>query len=120
MVLARHGFRRWSAIDLQASAQGVFQGASGFAVLAAGLWAGFLWGDDGRLPLLISGIAGGVFASRCWRVHTVEPARHLDVVERERRLADTDDGIASPRRSLGDARVERCVRRPSGSPAVAA
>jgi glycine/D-amino acid oxidase-like deaminating enzyme len=38
------------------------QGASGFAVLAAGLWAGFLWGADGRLPLLISGIAGGVFA----------------------------------------------------------
>jgi MFS family permease len=48
--------------DLQASAQGVFQSASGFAVLAAGLWAGFLWGADGRLPLLVSGIAGGVFA----------------------------------------------------------
>jgi MFS family permease len=46
----------------QGSAQGVFQGASGFAVLAAGLWAGFLWGADGRLPLLISGIVGGVFA----------------------------------------------------------
>jgi glycine/D-amino acid oxidase-like deaminating enzyme len=40
----------------------VFQGASGFAVLAAGLWAGFLWGADGRLPLLVSGIAGSVFA----------------------------------------------------------
>jgi MFS family permease len=48
--------------DLQASGQGVFQGLSGFAVLAAGLWAGFLWGADGRLPLLISGIVGGVFA----------------------------------------------------------
>jgi MFS family permease len=48
--------------DLQASAQGVFQGASGFAVLAAGLWAGFLWGADGRLPLLVSGIVGGLFA----------------------------------------------------------
>ena len=48
--------------ELQASAQGVFQGASGFAVLAAGLWAGFLWGADGRLPLLISGIVGAVFA----------------------------------------------------------
>ena len=48
--------------ELQASAQGVFQGVSGFAVLAAGLWAGFLWGADGRLPLLISGIVGGVFA----------------------------------------------------------
>jgi hypothetical protein len=48
--------------DVQASAQGVFQGLSGFAVLAGGLWAGFLWGADGRVPLLISGIVGGVFA----------------------------------------------------------
>ena len=48
--------------DLQASAQGVFQGATGFAVLTAGLWAGFLWGADGRLPLLVSGVVGGVFA----------------------------------------------------------
>jgi MFS family permease len=48
--------------DLQASAQGVFQGASGFAILGAGLWAGFLWGGDGHVPLLISGIVGGVFA----------------------------------------------------------
>jgi MFS family permease len=48
--------------ELQASAQGVFQGASGFAVLAAGLWAGLLWGADGRLPLLVSGVVGGVFA----------------------------------------------------------
>ncbi|GAY14541.1 MFS transporter [Mycobacterium sp. shizuoka-1] len=48
--------------DRQAGAQGVFQGASGFAVLAAGLWAGFLWGADGRLPLLVSGVVGGCFA----------------------------------------------------------
>jgi MFS family permease len=48
--------------DLQSSAQGVFQGLSGFAVLFAGLWAGFLWGADGRLPLLISGAVGAVFA----------------------------------------------------------
>jgi glycine/D-amino acid oxidase-like deaminating enzyme len=31
-------------------------------VLAAGLWAGLLWGADGRLPLLVSGIVGAVFA----------------------------------------------------------
>ena len=49
--------------DRQASAQGVFQGATGFAVLAAGLWAGFLWGGDGRLPLLISGAVGACFAT---------------------------------------------------------
>ena len=48
--------------DRQASSQGVFQGASGFAVLGAGLWAGLLWGADGRIPLLVSGVAGGCFA----------------------------------------------------------
>lgn len=48
--------------DLQGSAQGVFQGLSGFALLAAGVWAGLLWGADGTLPLLVSGVVGGVFA----------------------------------------------------------
>lgn len=53
--------------DLQGSAQGVFQGLSGFAVLAAGVWAGLLWtavpDQPGQLPLLISGIGGAVFAA---------------------------------------------------------
>ena len=49
--------------DRQAGAQGVFQGASGLAVLVAGLWAGFLWGADGRLPLLVSGVGGACFAA---------------------------------------------------------
>ncbi|MGV0740448.1 MFS transporter [Mycobacterium sp. DBP42] len=52
--------------DLQGSAQGVFQGLSGFAVLGAGVWAGLAWtavpGQPGQLPLLISGIGGAVFA----------------------------------------------------------
>ncbi len=48
--------------ELQSNAQGIYQGLSGFAVLAAGLWAGFLWGADGRLPLLISGVVGAAFA----------------------------------------------------------
>lgn len=48
--------------ERQATAQGVFQGGSGLAILIAGVWAGLLWGDDGRLPLLISGIVGAGFA----------------------------------------------------------
>ena len=48
--------------DRQATAQGVFQGGSGLAILVAGVWAGLLWGADGRLPLLISGALGGCFA----------------------------------------------------------
>ena len=48
--------------ELQSSAQGVFQGFSGLAVLVAGVWAGLLWGADGQLPLLISGLVGAVFA----------------------------------------------------------
>ena len=47
----------------QSTAQGVFQGGSGLAILVAGVWAGLLWGADGHLPLLISGAVGGCFAS---------------------------------------------------------
>jgi MFS family permease len=39
----------------QGTAQGLCQGATGAAVLLAGLWAGLAWGTDGHLPLLISG-----------------------------------------------------------------
>lgn len=46
----------------QATAQGVFQGGSGLAILFAGVWAGLLWGADGHLPLLISGAVGACFA----------------------------------------------------------
>ena len=49
--------------EAQSSAQGVFQGASGVAMLIAGVWAGLLWGADGRLPLQISGMIGAVFAA---------------------------------------------------------
>lgn len=45
--------------ERQATAQGVFQGGSGLAILIAGIWAGLLWGEDGHLPLLISGAVGG-------------------------------------------------------------
>lgn len=48
--------------DRQTTAQGVFQGGSGLAILIAGLWAGLFWGDDGRTPLLISGTVGACFA----------------------------------------------------------
>jgi len=49
--------------DLQSSGQGVFQGASGFAILFAGLWTGLLWGTNGHLPLLISGAVGALCAT---------------------------------------------------------
>ncbi|MFZ2178025.1 MAG: MFS transporter [Rhodococcus sp. (in: high G+C Gram-positive bacteria)] len=48
--------------ERQSTAQGVFQGFSGLGVLIAGIWAGLLWLEDGRLPLLVSGAAGAVFA----------------------------------------------------------
>ena len=47
----------------QATAQGVFQGGSGLAILIAGVWAGLLWGADGQLPLLISGTVGACFSA---------------------------------------------------------
>jgi MFS family permease len=48
--------------ELQGSAQGLFQGVTGGAILLAGLWAGFAWGHAGRLPLLVSGAVGLVTA----------------------------------------------------------
>lgn len=49
--------------ERQATAQGVFQGFSGMAILIAGVWAGLFWGADGRLPLLVSGAVGACFAA---------------------------------------------------------
>ncbi len=63
--------------DRQATAQGVFQGGSGLAILIAGLWAGLLWGADGRMPLLISGVVGACFAAALlgrWAVRGTGPA----------------------------------------------
>ncbi|MEV5880394.1 MFS transporter [Streptomyces sp. NPDC052101] len=39
----------------QGTAQGLFQGATGAAIVLAGLWAGLAWGTDGQVPLLASG-----------------------------------------------------------------
>jgi MFS family permease len=36
---------------------GLYQGLAGGAALIAGIWAGLSWGSDGRLPLLVSGVA---------------------------------------------------------------
>ncbi|MFF7929083.1 hypothetical protein ACFZDP_50040 [Streptomyces mirabilis] len=40
----------------QGTAQGLYQGATGAAILLAGLWAGLAWGADGQVPLLLSGV----------------------------------------------------------------
>lgn len=47
----------------QGSGQGVFQGLGGAGVLVAGVWAGAVWGHDGTIPLLVSGITAGVLAA---------------------------------------------------------
>jgi MFS family permease len=39
----------------QGTAQGVFQGLSGGAVMIAGIWAGLAWNGSGRIPLVVSG-----------------------------------------------------------------
>ncbi|HYM36959.1 MAG TPA: MFS transporter, partial [Nitrospiraceae bacterium] len=44
------------------AALGYYQGASGIASVAAGLWAGLLWGTGGTVPFMISGIVAGVVA----------------------------------------------------------
>jgi MFS family permease len=47
----------------QSWAQGVYQAASGFGVLVAGVWAGLAWRADGRLPLVLSGCVAAVLAT---------------------------------------------------------
>jgi len=63
---------RWG---LQSSAQGLYQGLSGFAVRAAGLCAGLLWGVNGRLPLLISGAVEAMFAAALLLAAAAERSR---------------------------------------------
>ncbi len=53
---------RLAGAGQQGRAQGMFQGLTGAAVLVAGLWAGLLWGGDGRVPLLVSGAVAALLA----------------------------------------------------------
>jgi MFS family permease len=46
--------------DAQGAGQGIFQGVLGGGVLVAGLWAGFAWGGDGHVPLVVAGSVAGV------------------------------------------------------------
>jgi MFS family permease len=46
--------------ESQGTGQGVFQGVLGGGVLVAGLWAGFAWGGDGHVPLMVSGVLAGL------------------------------------------------------------
>lgn len=43
-------------------ALGLHGAATGGAVLVAGVWSGLAWGDDGRVPLLVSGLVAPVVA----------------------------------------------------------
>ncbi len=95
--------------ELQASAQGVFQGASGFAVLAAGLWAGFLWGADGTLPLLISGIVGGVFAVVLLGERLPDGDGTSTASSANGGAPDAGDRVAALRRALGDSGGRRAI-----------
>ncbi|MET8243781.1 MFS transporter [Streptomyces sp. NPDC005202] len=47
----------------QGSAQGLYQGVTGAAVLLAVLWAGLAWGSDGQVPLLLSGATALLLAA---------------------------------------------------------
>jgi MFS family permease len=67
--------------DRQSTAQGVFQGFSGLAILIAGVWAGLLWGADGRLPLLISGVVGACFAAALLGLWALRSARAVRVYQ---------------------------------------
>jgi len=58
--------RAWVADLLPAEALGTgigaYQGLIGLGALLAGVWAGLAWGEDGQLPLLVSGIGAALVA----------------------------------------------------------
>jgi MFS family permease len=61
--------------SLQGRAQGIYQGLAGMATVLAGMWAGLAWNGTGVVPLLVSGVVGGVCALWFWvanpdRAHT--------------------------------------------------
>jgi MFS family permease len=58
--------RAWVADQLPATALGtglgIYQGLVGVGALIAGVWAGLAWGEDGTLPLILSGVVVGLLA----------------------------------------------------------
>lgn len=44
------------------TALGYYQGAIGAASVAAGVWAGLLWGSGGTFPFVVSGVVAGIVA----------------------------------------------------------
>jgi MFS family permease len=58
--------RAWVAdlapADNRGTALGIHAAISGVGLLIAGVWAGLAWGDNGRIPFLISGTATAILA----------------------------------------------------------
>lgn len=58
--------RAWVAdlapADNRGTALGIHAAISGVGLLIAGVWSGLAWGDDGRIPFLISGTATAILA----------------------------------------------------------
>jgi len=61
----------------QGRAQGLYQAATGGAVLIAGLWAGLAWHDTGRVPLLISGVTALAVSAALLLAHRGTAVRTL-------------------------------------------
>jgi len=51
--------------DRSGSGMGTYQMLTGLGALVAGIWAGLSWGDDGRVPLVLSGCVAAALAVLC-------------------------------------------------------
>ena len=82
---------RLAPASRQGSAQGLYQSLSGGAVLAAGIWAGLMWGADGQLPTLIAGCTALGIAAVLLLSRGLDPSPH----------ARTGDTHGPPRVQVG-------------------
>lgn len=62
------------------SGLGYYYGITGLCALVAGIWAGLLWGHDGRVPMVVSGVAVAVLALAllAWGRHEAHGSRGRD------------------------------------------
>jgi len=60
------------------SALGVYYASAGFATIAAGLWAGLLWGGNGFVPFTVAGTVAAALAAALLLLRDADPSSSFE------------------------------------------